>query len=67
MECSESRRPDFEAIRDRMKVPPTFLVGRKLHDPETLTAIGFGHMGIGRGALPNRLPVPQQAWLPQEA
>ena len=65
-EWREFRSPDFDAIRGRMKVP-LVLDGRNLYDPATLTAAGFEHMGIGRGALPQRLPVAPQAWLPQAA
>ena len=65
-EGREFRSPDFDAIRARMKVP---LVpdGRNRHDPARLAAFGFEHMGIGRGAAPQRLPVAAQAWLQQAA
>ena len=54
-ECSEFQRPNFDAIRAHVKAP------------DTLTAVRFKPNGIGRGALPQRLPTAQQAWLPQAA
>ena len=54
-ECSEFRRPNFDAIRAHMKASPP------------LTAVSFKPNGIGRGAPPQRLPVALQALLPQAA
>ena len=54
-ECSEFRRPNFDAICAHMKAP------------DTLTAVSFEPNGIGRGAPPQRLPTARQAWLPQAA
>jgi len=65
-EWREFRSPDFEAIRANMKVP-LVLDGRNLYDPATLTALGFEHMGIGRGAAPQSLVSAPSARLPQAA
>ena len=54
-ECSEFRRPNFDAIRAHMKAPAP------------LTAVRFKPNGIGHGATPQRPPVALQAWLPQAA
>ena len=46
-EWNEFRRPDFEAIRDRLKHPVIF-DGRNIWPRETLRELGFTYYGIGR-------------------
>ncbi len=52
-EWSQFRRPDFDALAEKLKSPLIF-DGRNLYDPERLAARGFVYYAIGRGV---RLPV----------
>ena len=47
-EWNEFRSPDFAAVKAALKHPVIF-DGRNLYDPEALAALGFTHIGIGRG------------------
>ena len=46
-EWNEFKSPDFDAIKAALK-HPVIADGRNLYDPETLAALGFTHIGIGR-------------------
>ena len=46
-EWKEFRSPDFDAIRDRMKLPLVF-DGRNLYDPALVKAAGLEYFAIGR-------------------
>jgi UDPglucose 6-dehydrogenase len=46
-EWNEFRTPDFETMRQWMKVPAIF-DGRNLYDPERMRQRGFTYFGIGR-------------------
>jgi UDPglucose 6-dehydrogenase len=46
-EWQEFRSPDFNAIRDALKLPLIF-DGRNLYDPATVRAAGLEHFAIGR-------------------
>ena len=48
-EWDEFRAPDFQALRAALRSPVLF-DGRNLWDPGQLSALGFEHHGIGRGA-----------------
>jgi UDPglucose 6-dehydrogenase len=45
-EWNEFRRPDFEAVRERMKHPVVF-DGRNIYRRKTLEALGFTYYGVG--------------------
>ncbi|MCZ8233832.1 MAG: UDP-glucose dehydrogenase family protein [Inhella sp.] len=49
-EWREFRSPDFERLRGEMATPIVY-DGRNLYDPTTVRALGFEHVGIGRGTL----------------
>ena len=51
-EWNEFRSPDFDAIKAALK-HPVIADGRNLYDPETLAALGFTHIGIGRNLRAN--------------
>ncbi len=62
-EWREFRSPDFEALRQCMRLP-LVLDGRNLYDPTLMKQLGFEHMGIGRAeALPriSHAPMPLAA------
>ena len=46
-EWKEFRSPDFDGIRDRLKMPLVF-DGRNLYDPATVRAAGLEYFAIGR-------------------
>jgi len=54
-EWREFRSPDFDRLRASMR-QAVVLDGRNLYDPGEMAALGFEHLGIGRGAA-----VPQEA------
>ena len=45
-EWNEFRRPDFEAVREKMKHPVVF-DGRNIYRRKTLEALGFTYYGVG--------------------
>jgi UDPglucose 6-dehydrogenase len=47
-EWNEFRRPNFDAIKQRLKQPVIF-DGRNIYDPADLKKLGFAYFGIGRG------------------
>ncbi|RVT83001.1 UDP-glucose dehydrogenase family protein [Inhella crocodyli] len=53
-EWREFRSPDFERLRAAMAQPIVY-DGRNLYDPATVRALGFEHVGIGRGTAPSLL------------
>jgi UDPglucose 6-dehydrogenase len=48
-EWREFRSPDFDALRQVM-LDPVIFDGRNLYDPARIRAMGFEHVGIGRGS-----------------
>ncbi len=46
-EWNEFRELDFEKIKKLMKAP-NIVDGRNLYDPETIRALGFNYIGVGR-------------------
>lgn len=46
-EWNEFRELDFEKIKELMKTP-NIVDGRNLYDPETIRALGFNYIGVGR-------------------
>jgi UDPglucose 6-dehydrogenase len=55
-EWREFRALDMRRIKQAMRTAehgrPIFLDGRNLYEPETMRAIGFSYLGIGRGYAP---------------
>jgi len=49
-EWREFRSPDFDRLRTSMRQAVVF-DGRNLYDPAEMAALGFEHLGIGRGAV----------------
>jgi UDPglucose 6-dehydrogenase len=49
------RSPDFERLRSHMRQAVVF-DGRNLFDPDSMQALGFEYMSIGRGAVVPAVP-----------
>lgn len=46
-EWNEFREPDFELMRNSMRLPIIF-DGRNIYDPKKMAALGFGYFSLGR-------------------
>ena len=58
-EWREFRSPDFDRLRADMASPVVY-DGRNLYDPAFVRSMGFEHVGIGRGTVPQTLVEPER-------